>query len=142
MNIFLIDDDNLFLLLTERILQKAPFLEKIESRGSVEEAKTYLDSREASKEAFPDVIFVDMNMPEMTGMEFAEYYSQRYAAAHPQTKLIILTSSISRKEKMQAMEIPVVEDCMQKPLTEKMLRSLLPPTSRPARKQEKGNEAL
>lgn len=124
MNVLLIDDDDLFLYLTERTLQKAPCLGKINSCSSVAEARVYLDSCISSQQPFPDAIFVDVNMPGMNGMDFADLYSQEYAPHKPETKLVILTSSISRKEKVKAMEIPAVNDFMQKPLTTEKLNSL------------------
>lgn len=124
MNVLMIDDDDLFLYLTERTLQKAASLGKINSYSSMAEARAYLDSCISSQQGFPDAIFVDVNMPGMNGMEFAELYSQEYMPHTPETKLVILTSSISRKEKVRAMEIPAVDDFMQKPLTTEKLNSL------------------
>lgn len=124
MNVLLIDDDDLFLYLTERTLQKAPCLDTINSCNSVEEARAYLDTCLSKGQPFPDAIFVDVNMPGMSGMEFADLYSREYASQKPDTKLVILTSSISRKEKVKAMEIPAVNDFLQKPLTTEKLTSL------------------
>ena len=123
-DILLIDDDTLFLFLTEKTLKKAPEEVNIHSISKIEEARAYLESH-ASKEQFPDAIFVDLNMPGMSGMEFADYYNQQFAPLFPDTKLIMLTSSISRKEKAKALEIPAVKDFLQKPLTMEKLNRLL-----------------
>ncbi len=125
MRILLIDDDDLFLFLTERTLKKATCLKEINSIANVEEAKNYLDSCVSRQIPLPDIIFVDMNMPGMNGKDFAHYYNQKFAGLYPGTKLVILTSSISRKEKVVTMEIPSVKDFIQKPLTEEKLLSLI-----------------
>lgn len=126
MKILLIDDDDdLFLYLTEKTLQNTEFIEDISSMANVDEAKAYLEACVSSNTPFPDVIFVDMNMPRMNGSDFAHFYSKEYAALYPDTKLVILTSSISRKEKVKTMEIPVVKDFIQKPLTEAKLKDLI-----------------
>lgn len=122
----LIDDDRLFLHLTEKLIKDEPFLENVYTKCSVAEAKKFLDACEANEFLFPDLIFVDMNMPEMSGIEFAEDYNFKYVKQHPGTRLVILTSSISRKERKNALEKPVIYDFVQKPLTVEMLRNLLP----------------
>ena len=127
----LIDDDKLFLHLTEKLIKDAAFLENVYTQSSVTEAKQYLDACEKSESLFPDLILVDMNMPEMNGIEFAEYYERRHAKRHPGTRLVILTSSISRKEKTTALEKPVISDFIQKPITVEMLYNLFPVGSLP-----------
>ena len=123
--VLLIDDDDLFLYLTERTLQKFSLLETINSINDVKDAQAYLNSCVARHDPFPDAIFVDMNMPGMNGMEFADLYNHQYSNLYPDTKLVMLTSSISRKEKAKAMNIPSVVDFMEKPLTEDKLNRLL-----------------
>lgn len=123
--VLLIDDDDLFLYLTERTLKKVSCLEEINSINDVRDAQAYLISCVARHDPFPDAIFVDMNMPGMNGMEFADLYSQEFLNLYPDTKLVMLTSSISRKEKAQAMEIPSVSGFMEKPLTEEKLNRIL-----------------
>ena len=123
-NVLLIDDDELFLFLTEKSLGKARCIESLKSFDELTDAQEFLDSCMAENCPFPDVIFVDLNMPGMNGMEFAQIYSEKYFEKYPDTKLVILTSSISRKEKVEAMEVEAVKDFMQKPLTEEKLKSL------------------
>lgn len=43
------------------------------------------------KKTHPDILFLDINMPHMTGMEFL----QKYASEFPKTCFIILTSAAS-----------------------------------------------
>lgn len=91
--------DDLFLTLIRMSLRKVPYLEKLTSIENVEKARDYLNSCLDSETSFPDAIFVDLNMPGMNGMEFAVLYSENFAAQYPKTKRVMLTSSISRREK-------------------------------------------
>lgn len=122
--ILLIDDDILFLSLTRRTLQQASYLQKINCISHVKEAREYLDSCIAGGCPFPDVIFLDIDMPGIGGLDFADLYSRRYAEQYPDTKLVILTSSNSRRDKIKALEISAVKDFVQKPLTEEKLNRL------------------
>ena len=126
--ILMIDDDPLFLSLTEMTLKDSPRLGDINGIADVEDAKSFLDSCKSGENPFPDAIFVDMNMPGMNGMDFVELYRREYAKLFPQTKLVMLTSSISRKEKIRALEFPEISDFMEKPLTEDKLNHLLNPS--------------
>lgn len=123
--ILLIDDDTLFLSLTRKVLKDAACLEKIKCFTHVKEVREYLDGCVEEKLPFPDVIFLDLDMPGIGGMDFADLYSRRYAQEHPGTKLVILTSSSSWKDKAKALQIPAVEEFVQKPLTTEKLNSLL-----------------
>lgn len=123
--ILLIDDDSLFLFLTEKTLDKYRDQVHIRSIDNVKDALVYLEQCKAGEQQFPDSIFVDINMPDMSGMDFAGKINQLYAHLYPDTKVVMLTSSISRKEKEQAMQIPVVKDFIQKPLTKEKLSQVL-----------------
>lgn len=123
--ILLIDDDELFLSLTKRTLERSAFLKKISCKSHVKEAREYLDACVENESRFPDIIFLDINMPGIGGLDFADLYSRRYAALYPNTKLVILSSSISRKDKAKSMKIPAVKEFVQKPLSEEKLQQLL-----------------
>lgn len=123
--ILLIDDDPVFLFLTEKVLKNADCLEKVSCVTHAKEAREYLDFCIEGELPFPDAIFLDIDMPGIGGMEFADLYSRRYADHYPDTKLVILTSSNSWKDRSKALEIPAVHEFVQKPLTTEKLNSLL-----------------
>lgn len=123
--ILLIDDDPFFLSLTQKTLKNAACLEKVSCVTHVREAREYLDFCIEGDLPFPDAIFLDIHMPGIGGMEFADLYSRRYANQYPDTKLVILTSSSSSVDKVKAKEIPAVTEVVQKPLTTEKLYNLL-----------------
>lgn len=119
--ILLVDDDSLFLALTEKKLKKVPYLDQVNCILDVKEAREYLDACVRDNLPFPDVIFLDINMPGIGGMDFADLFGRRYADYSPGTRLVMLTSSNSSKERKIALEIPAVDDFIQKPLTDEKL---------------------
>ena len=123
--ILLVDDDPAFLFLTKKNLKNAECLEKISSVAHAKEAREYLDFCIDGDLPFPDAIFLDLDLPGINGMEFADLYSRRYAGQYPDTKLVILTSSDNRMDRANALEIPAVHEFLQKPLTTEKLNSLL-----------------
>ena len=124
-SVLLIDDDTLFLSLTRKTLEKMPFLSDVEDLNDVKEARKYLDSCVLEERPCPDVIFLDIKLPGIGGLDFADMYSRRYAERFPNTRLVILSSSNSYKDRRAAMNIPAVDDYVEKPLTREKLNRVL-----------------
>lgn len=74
---------------------------------------------------FPDVIFVDINMPGMDGFEFVRNYENDYMKLSPGTRVIMLTNSVLANEKKQAMQHKSVYGFWNKPLTDSKLKDLV-----------------
>ena len=121
----MIDDDELFLSLTKKTLDKTSYFKKINCINHAKDAREYLDTCIINEQPFPDIIFLDVDMPGIGGLDFADLYNRKYAPHFPETKLVMLTSSNSRKDKVKAMEISAVREFVKKPLTEEKLHSLL-----------------
>lgn len=67
----------------------------------------------------PDIILLDINMPEIDGWEFLE----RYETLGIQSRVIILSSSTNENDKYRAEKHPLVINYVSKPLTiEKMVK--------------------
>lgn len=62
----LIEDDEIERLKFTRVLQKNAFTHTLIEKKNGEEALVYLEHNKD----FPDVIFLDLNMPKMNGLEF------------------------------------------------------------------------
>lgn len=69
----------------------------------------------------PDVIFLDINMPRMNGLEFLDAYSK---LEHEVPVVAMLTSSDLEKDKDQAMSYPCVKDYFQKLLKQSDLETI------------------
>lgn len=80
------------------------------------EALEYLKDINHSK---PEIILLDINMPEMDGWEFLE----KYESVELKTKIVILSSSTNENDKYRAEKHPLVINYVSKPLTiEKMMK--------------------
>lgn len=100
----------------------------------------YQDAREAlevlrttSVEDFPQVIFLDLNMPFLDGWEFLDQYSKFKL---PKTKIIILTTSENPNHKEKASTNQLVYDFISKPLEIELIYQLLDNNTLPNNTQQ------
>ncbi len=78
----------------------------------------------------PEVIFLDVNMPEVNGWEFMEKFGGLNMVNRP--KVIMLSTSVNPADKMKSEENQLISEFINKPLTEEYLKNLLHETSKVA----------
>ena len=120
---FLLDDDELSNELVTYIFESAG-VTRYDIRTSGEEALQFLENCRQFNQ-FPDIMFVDINMPGMNGFEFITEYENRYRLHSMSTRVILLTNSVLSSEKKLAKEYESIFDFWNKPLTPEMLTGLI-----------------
>lgn len=111
MRCLLIDDNPIDLMVNEKVLSTCFSDIEVTKVLSGEEALNYL----SKSDSLPEVILLDINMPEMNGFEFLEEY-KRLFQNNSHTKIYILSSSIDPADISKANEEIEVKDFMRKPL--------------------------
>lgn len=110
-----IDDDAVSLMLYKRILNKASFCREIRTCENGEDALNYLRAIKASGENPPDLVFLDINMPILSGWGFAEVYKKELADYFTQMKIFIVTSSVDPSDRDRMKQYPFLIDFVPKP---------------------------
>ncbi len=118
----LIDDSDIDLFIQRRFLEVYNFSEQLVLYRSAEEALNWL--RKLNGETPPDVIFLDLNMPDIDGFSFLEYFDQLPEAIRQKSKIVVLTSSNNKKDKDQVFENPNVIQFITKPLKQSDIEDL------------------
>lgn len=121
-----VDDDKITLTLIKLVVSKAAFAQEIITKTNGKEALDYYIelAHNPTIEAYPELIFLDLNMPVMSGWDFLDEFSRNYYEKFSQTKIIILSSSTDPEEKAKANSYPMIIDYLAKPLTITALQNI------------------
>jgi CheY-like chemotaxis protein len=119
---FLIDDSDIDLFIQRRFLEVYNFSSQLVLYKSAEEALDWL--RNINGEAAPDVIFLDLNMPETDGFSFLRDFTNLPSKVREKSKIVVLTSSNSVKDREQAFSFNNVIQFITKPLKQADIEEL------------------
>jgi CheY-like chemotaxis protein len=90
--------------------------------NSAEDALGFL--KEMKGEAAPDVIFLDLNMPEIDGFSFLNDFKNLPPEILSKCKIVVLTSSNSAKDREQAFSFENVIQYITKPIKQSDIEDL------------------
>lgn len=115
LKIVLIDDDPISTFVTEKLISKnITHPHKIYKYQSATEAL-----REVSN-ITPNVLFLDLNMPEMTGWDFLE----EFEPSDYRPDVYILSSSVDERDINKASNYSLVKQYLSKPLIKKYIKNI------------------
>jgi len=116
-SVLLVDDDEDANFLHSEILKSADFCEKIYEVYNGLEAWEFLTQRRGDEGYFPpNVIFLDIFMPVMDGFEFLERYQELPQDIQASITLVILSSSMDKRDRERAEAFGDVKSYLTKPL--------------------------
>lgn len=118
-----VDDDPITLMLFKKIVEKASFAKEIVNAMNGEEAITFINAI-TYEDSKPQLIFLDLNMPIMSGWEFLDLFNNSTYYKLNNTKIIILTSTIDPEDIKKSKTYPNVIEFLSKPITVEMLNYL------------------
>lgn len=118
----LVDDDPLHNSLSKMVLKKSFEEVHINVFTIPEDGLEFIESEPSHNP--PDgktTLFLDINMPTISGWEFLEEFELFDASIKEQYNIYILSSSVDRSDRNRAKENPLVVDFIEKPLNKAML---------------------
>ncbi|PTX18439.1 CheY-like chemotaxis protein [Pontibacter mucosus] len=123
--VFIVDDDEVSIFLTETILEAESFATECRGFLDAQQAlQSLLESAEGNEEALPEVIFLDLNMPFLSGWDFIEALAPYEEALKGRCRIYILTSSVDEQERRRANSSSLVAGFLQKPLEDQWVLQL------------------
>lgn len=115
--ILFVDDDEISNFVSVKTIEDAKIADHILSVTSAMEALDLIDKGLTGQGHYPDLIFLDINMPVMTGWDFLEEYKKIKTKLPRPIRIIILTSSVYQHDKEKANTYEDVDDYTLKPLS-------------------------
>lgn len=123
MKIFILDDDEISNELSKIILNLSG-ISDIDIRTTVFDSISYLSER-AKENKFPDLLFVDLDLPGMDGFAFIDYYEKHYMKKYPDSRIVMLTNSVIEEDRERALTYESVIEFWTKPLTVNNLNEII-----------------
>lgn len=124
--VLIIDDDEINNFLASEVAKDVDVIEECHVESNATLALNFLEANKGS-ETFPDLILVDLNMPQMSGIEFIMQFESNYSILHPNSNIAVLSNSIDKRDQRTAESYKSVREFVKKPITAEILKRLLSP---------------
>src|SRR5690606_14228210 len=123
----MLDDDRDTVLLYKILVRKMGYDDFFTCFYGPNEVLEHLDKTRD----FPTGMLVDINMDIMSGFEFVQEFESKYKDSHPDTRIVILSSSVRESDKMKALSYRRVDEFISKPISKMKLRKFFIGESHP-----------
>jgi CheY-like chemotaxis protein len=124
-NLWIIDDDPMASFYIRRLAELGELASIITIYDKAQWAIDYLLHHKKSMEHLPDVILLDIYMPELDGWGFLQEFQKIKDQLNKTIDIYIISSSGHPKDKNRAQAIPEVKAYLQKPITKEQLRQYI-----------------
>lgn len=115
--ILIIDDDEVNNFVCKQIIKKSGIQADVDTKSSADKGLDLLkEAIESGKNEFPDLIFLDINMPVMNGWDFLEEYKKLLPQINKDIVLMMLSSSVYEHDIEKSKAYHEVSDYIFKPL--------------------------
>jgi CheY-like chemotaxis protein len=119
--VMIIDDNIIDLYISSRMITKNNFGKNVLQYTGAEEALKYLQDNQKNISELPEIIFVDIYMPIMSGFEFLQAYDKLSSTLKNHCKAYIISSTIDSDDIARSRNDKNVVSFQVKPITKEFL---------------------
>ncbi|WP_228238317.1 response regulator [Allomuricauda sp. M10] len=128
-NFMLVDDNEIDLFVNqkyiEKIVEDAEIITFIRAKKAIEYLESMGQRSNADFKFIPDIILLDINMPEMNGFEFLDEFSGLDSEVLRDIRIYLLSSSTNIKDVMDADRHKACSGFITKPLTGERVQQMI-----------------
>ena len=122
--VLVIDDSETDRYVAKHIIQKCQFASEIIVKESAPRALEYIRSLEGTPDELPQLIFLDIRMPEMDGFGFLDEYSKLPDCVKSNSVIMMLSTSLDPDDHERATKNTYVNRFLNKPLNKEKILML------------------
>src|SRR5450432_4118361 len=119
----IVDDDAFNNIICRILIERTLGLVDVKTFEVPEEALAFIQDEYVSS-TMPAILFLDINMPTITGWEFIEQFGKFSEEIKKQISIYILSSSVDPRDKDKAEGNKYIKSFLSKPLTRETILSI------------------
>lgn len=121
----IIEDDEVFRILCKTVLREKGFANEFIEFDDGHEALAWFVLLTDDADNIPDVILLDIKMPQMNGWQFLKDFEHVQASIKKQCCIYLLTSSVNEQDKLKASQNKLVKGYFGKPFQDEYISTML-----------------
>ena len=111
-----IDDDPIDHFMMKHILRGKNYFDETTYTPYGKLVLDFIEEHKSEPDMLPDVIFLDLNMPEFSGWDFLERMEKMQHEVNKNIQVYIISSSVRNTDKEASSKYPFVNDFLSKPV--------------------------
>ncbi|HXA01940.1 MAG TPA: response regulator [Cytophagaceae bacterium] len=121
--VMLVDDSGIDNFVNKTMI-KQNLTDNIVIKDTVKDALNYLRMESDKIQNIPDLIFLDINLPALSGFDFLKEYENLSESIKNKSKIIVLSSSDKPEDIEQMMSNKYVKDYLIKPMSPEAIENI------------------
>jgi CheY-like chemotaxis protein len=121
--VMLVDDSGIDNFVNKTMI-KQNLTDHIVIKDTVKDALNYLRMESDKIQNIPDLIFLDINLPALSGFDFLKEYENLSESIKNKSKIIVLSSSDKPEDIEQMMSNKYVKDYLIKPMSPEAIENI------------------